>query len=720
MNTVLRSVTSALAGLVVLAGPVAGATATSTATTSPTAATIPSAAPTDGSTGSDQRGPTHSSVELRPTPAQAGPAAAPDETRISARHVTATVTLGEGVHVVGLRWQGPATDGAELRLREPGTSWGDWHAAGAVVEAGRIGREQAEVARAGAGRLAPSAQPRSATNASGSDPDLLATEGSVVVGPAELQVRLPADAQGATLETWTSYPTAEDARTVADLPVGGEGLAVGTRADWGADESLRGTDPAALLHDSPKLGVTVHHTATVNGYSAEQVPAMLRSIYAYHAQTLDWGDIGYGTLVDRFGRAWEGRAGGIEHNVQLAHAYGMNTDWAGISVLGDHETAPVGEAELAKLAELTAWTLDTHGVDVTDEIVYTNRSEGWTRTMPAVHGHRDVLATTCPGYLLYEIFDQMRAAVGSHEDAGTHAVHRISGADRYASAAALARQAFLEGADTAYLASGETLVDALAVGPVAAEQDAAVLLTRKGSLPESTLAAIDDLGISQVRIVGGEAAISATVAEQLAAHGLYVRRFEGPDRYAVAARLAQEAAADGSVPETVYLASGEVLPDALSGAAAAAEQRGAVLLTRPGQLPAASAEQLGALDPARVVVLGGTAAVADTVVQEVAALLPGAVVDRIGGTNRYGTSALVAADAFGTASSAVAAAGDAPADAMVGTQLAARHDAPLVLVRPACRPGAVDAVYDDLGVRLTRLAGGDAVLDWAAGATTCG
>ncbi|AXH96795.1 cell wall-binding repeat-containing protein [Ornithinimicrobium avium] len=683
-----------------------------------------------GTTADDTSGADHRSVPLQAAAAGLGLSArGPSSSQVS----SATLSLGEGVHVVGVRWTGGTPSDLELRLREPGRLWGAWHDLGGVLETGRIAQEQAVVARAAATEAAAArATADAATDDAGADarhtstggtdldPDVMATEGDVVIGAVDVEVRVRGAVADATLETWTTKPTATDAEAVADLPVGGAGLVVGTRADWGADESLRGTDPVALVHDGPKLGVTVHHTATQNGYAAEEVPALLRAVYFYHAQTLAWGDIGYGTLVDRFGRAWEGRAGGVEHNLQLAHAYVMNRDWAGISVLGDHETAQVEPAELATLAELTAWTLDTHGVDVGDEIVYTNDSEGWTRTVRAVHGHLDAVATTCPGMHLYSMFEQVRAAVAAQESAGTHAVQRVAGEDRYASAAALAQRALLEGTDTAYLASGVGLVDALAVGPVAAEQDAAVLLTRTTSVPAATLGALESLGVSQVRIVGGEAAVGPEVEADLVARGFRVTRFAGADRYAVAAALSVEAAADGSVPGTVYLASGQELADALGGASAAAHHAGAVLLTRPGRLPAASADRLAELAPERVVVLGGGAAVSGAVVDEVRALLPAAQVDRIGGADRYATSALVADDAFGTVASAVAASGIAPADAMAGTQLAARHDGPLVLVQGGCRPAAVDAAYGELGVRLTRLAGGPAVLDWAAGSTTCG
>src|SRR3712207_1623660 len=81
-----------------------------------------------------------------------------------------------------------------------------------------------------------------------------------------------------------------------------------SRAQWGADESLMGWDPQY----APTIkAATIHHTADGNNYAAADVPAILRSMYAYHAVSRGWGDIGYNVIVDKFGRAWEGRTGGL-------------------------------------------------------------------------------------------------------------------------------------------------------------------------------------------------------------------------------------------------------------------------------------------------------------------------------------------------------------------------------------------------------------------------
>ncbi|MDQ1485668.1 MAG: hypothetical protein QOJ62_1361, partial [Actinomycetota bacterium] len=84
--------------------------------------------------------------------------------------------------------------------------------------------------------------------------------------------------------------------------------AIFTRADWGADESLRlnacpnGPGSAGAI----KVAF-VHHTVTGNSYNPGDVPAIIRSIYAFHVQSEGWCDVGYNFLVDKFGRIWEGR-----------------------------------------------------------------------------------------------------------------------------------------------------------------------------------------------------------------------------------------------------------------------------------------------------------------------------------------------------------------------------------------------------------------------------
>ena len=100
----------------------------------------------------------------------------------------------------------------------------------------------------------------------------------------------------------------------------------------------------------------------------------------------------------------------------------------------------------------------------------------------------------------------------------------------------------------------------------------------------------------------------------------------------------------------VYLASGEGFADALSAAPAAAKGGGPLLLTpRSGPTPAILAE-IGRLNPAQIVIVGGSGAVAASADATLSGIAP---VQRIGGTDRYDTSRKLVDAAFPTPTPAV-------------------------------------------------------------------
>ena len=187
-----------------------------------------------------------------------------------------------------------------------------------------------------------------------------------------------------------------------------------SRANWGADETRRngGPDYTATI----RAGV-IHHTVDRNDYTAAQVPSVIRGDYAYHVSR-GWSDIGYNFLVDRFGRIWEGRAGGIDRPVLGAHSGGFNTSTFGVSVLGNYESAKPAPAVSAALARLLAWKLAPYHRDPLGTVRLTSAGGGTARwpsgttvTVPVIMGHRDVGQTACPGRNLYALIPAIRREV---------------------------------------------------------------------------------------------------------------------------------------------------------------------------------------------------------------------------------------------------------------------------------------------------------------------
>ena len=197
-------------------------------------------------------------------------------------------------------------------------------------------------------------------------------------------------------------------------------------------------------------------------------------------------------------------------------------------------------------------------------------------------------------------------------------VTRLFGADRYETAGAVAQATFPAGADTAYLASGTAFPDALSGVPAAARAGAPLLLTRKASLPAATGAALSALGVKRIVVLGGTGAVSSAVEASLRSFGT-VTRIWGPDRYSTSAATSRLAFAGGA--GTVYLASGTQFPDALAGGAIGGGLGSPILLTSRTSLPSSVLTEIDRLNATRVVIMGGTAAVSDTVERQVAAAL---------------------------------------------------------------------------------------------------
>ncbi|RIK15432.1 MAG: hypothetical protein DCC50_08085 [Acidobacteria bacterium] len=189
-------------------------------------------------------------------------------------------------------------------------------------------------------------------------------------------------------------------------------------------------------------------------------------------------------------------------------------------------------------------------------------------------------------------------------------VHRVSGSDRFGTAAALAVLAPRRQGGTVYLSSGSGFADALAAAAQAGRTDSPVLLVRPGSVPHVTAEVLAQLAPERLVVVGGGAAVSDAVLSELrVGTGAEVLRVGGANRYETAALLAQDVAPRGEL----HVTSGTVFADALVAAPAAAKIGGAVLLVREGSLPAPTAAAVREHDPARLVLVGGRAAVADDV-----------------------------------------------------------------------------------------------------------
>jgi putative cell wall-binding protein len=178
-------------------------------------------------------------------------------------------------------------------------------------------------------------------------------------------------------------------------------------------------------------------------------------------------------------------------------------------------------------------------------------------------------------------------------------VERVSGGDRYSTAAAISASTF-DAAGTAYVASGERFPDALAGVPAAHTDRAPLLLVSRDAVPGATEAELRRVGARRVVLLGGTGVVSPGVESHLRSIAGTVERIAGFDRYATSA-LVSSRSFQGGVP--VMVATGASPADALAGGPAAA---GPVLLVRQNCIPADVATELRRLGTATL--LGGLGA----------------------------------------------------------------------------------------------------------------
>ncbi|ANS79120.1 5'-nucleotidase [Serinicoccus hydrothermalis] len=300
---------------------------------------------------------------------------------------------------------------------------------------------------------------------------------------------------------------------------------------------------------------------------------------------------------------------------------------------------------------------------------------------------------------------------------------RISGTDRYGTAAEIARAFPADATDTVVVASGQVFPDALsaqlpassaavAAGLASPDVDGAglpvpMLLTKQDQLPQATASALEDLAPSQIVLVGGDVAVSDDVEEALEGFGAEVTRVAGANRYDTSAEVASLFPTGLPV---LYLATGTDYPDALTGGARAGRDGAPMLLTDPAQLRPSTLEAIQTLQPESVVVLGGSGAVSDDVVEAVTELVPDTT--RVFGSDRYGT-AVALASTYEYDSVAYLASGQDYPDALTGGAFAAYHEGPLLLGKADGVPTATATALDQLSPQGLVLFGGEGALEKA-------
>src|SRR5246127_3509396 len=156
----------------------------------------------------------------------------------------------------------------------------------------------------------------------------------------------------------------------------GQAANIISRAQWGADESIRSRAP--MYDNGIKSGI-VHHTAGINDYAREDSAAIVRSIYAYHTRNLGWSDIAYNALVDKYGQVFEGRSGGMARSVRGTHTGGFNRNTWAVCMIGEFDAVDPTPVQVHTVGRLLGWRLAMDGIDPHGSVALTSGGGPGTR-----------------------------------------------------------------------------------------------------------------------------------------------------------------------------------------------------------------------------------------------------------------------------------------------------------------------------------------------------
>jgi hypothetical protein len=255
-------------------------------------------------------------------------------------------------------------------------------------------------------------------------------------------------------------------------------------------------------------------------------------------------------------------------------------------------------------------------------------------------------------------------------------VQRIYGTDAIGTAIAVSQAEFptAGSAKAVVLARSDFFSDALAGGPLAAQEVGPLLITPGASISTS----LDPRVLAEIQrvlpvggtvyVLGGNLALSPDIDTALQALGYHTERIAGADEYATAVDVAEQL----GNPTTIFEATGLNFPDALSAVPAAIADHGAILLTN-GSSQALETYAYIIQHPGDTrYAIGGPLAAAGAD----AGAVP------IYGQDLYGTSAAVATTFFPNATVFGAATGVDFPDALAGGPFMGAQG-PMLLVEPS-------------------------------------
>lgn len=219
----------------------------------------------------------------------------------------------------------------------------------------------------------------------------------------------------------------------------------------------------------------------------------------------------------------------------------------------------------------------------------------------------------------------------------------IIGSDRYDTAAKLSSSNFTS-SDTVVIVNGLAIADGLAVTPLATYLKAPILLVRKDTIPSQTIEEIRRLGAKKVIIAGGETVVSNNIYNELSSNGIKdIRRVAGDNRYETSLEIAKYIDTNCYNIENIVVSNGLTEADAMSIAAISGKKNMPIILSNSQRISDSSYDWLKNQWLKNAYIIGGETAISNNIVNQINSITSLDIrKNRLGGSNRYETNAIVA------------------------------------------------------------------------------
>lgn len=263
--------------------------------------------------------------------------------------------------------------------------------------------------------------------------------------------------------------------------------------------------------------------------------------------------------------------------------------------------------------------------------------------------------------------------------------NRLGGENRYATAYAIAEKVnnVENSLDNVVIANGDNFADALSASLLAKNLNSPILLM--GTTENNNKYAFDYIqkylkASGKVYILGGTASISAEIESKIKSLGYTIERLAGNNRIETNSNIVSKLSVKKGTP--VFIVNSSAFADALSISSISAIKGYPIFMSNKDSIPDVMKTELNKIKPSKVYIIGGENMLSSQVISEVQVINPSLTdtdIVRISGKTKYLTN-LAVCNAFNLdTNNAVISSGENFSDAIAGSVLAAKLNAPILL-----------------------------------------